>query len=110
MTGTKIFTPQYVTHAWTHDGDDAADAFSKPATRETFTIEDERGCKIIIDIDDPRSVSYCYPKSMYSDQEWAEIGADPDAEEVTFRAADPNNLSPEQEAFVEASVRAFEGA
>lgn len=106
----KIFVPQYVTHNWDYDDDDIRDAFSKGAIRETFEIEREDGYKIIIEIDDPRSVSYFSPKSMYTDEEWAKFDLEPDAEGVTMRRCDPNNLSPAQEAFLDASMRDFEGS
>jgi hypothetical protein len=60
-----------VTHTFTHTGDDWMDAHSRRPTGESFTIENEDGSKTIIS--NPESVFYEYPRSTFSDEDWAQL-------------------------------------
>ncbi len=103
-TGKEASMSQSVTHTFTHDGDDWEDALSRPASKERFTIKMLDGSTVIID--NPESVVYEYPKSMFSAEEWDDLGLG-DQPSARFTTVDPDD--PRVRAVVEASVTAFVG-
>ena len=71
------------------EGELLSDALSRPASKERFTIKMLDGSTVIID--NPESVFYEYPRSMFSDEEWdnLELGDQPSARFTTVDPDDP---------------------